>query len=49
MCRADFAASVRHEKKGTLHYFTFDGNDTRTDHPPIRLHSDQATVVIDTR
>ena len=49
VCRTEFASHVRHEKKGTLHYFTYSGADpVGTDTENVSLRSEQATVVIDT-
>jgi len=46
VCRTEFASFVRHEKKGDLHYFTYDG-DTVPPDAHVHLRSEQATVVID--
>jgi hypothetical protein len=47
VCRADFCAKVKQEKKNGLYVFTYNG-DGGADPELVHLRSEQATVVIDT-
>jgi hypothetical protein len=48
VCRSDFSSRIVHEEVGSLHYFTYDGDNGGTPDDRMLLRSEQATVVIDT-
>lgn len=47
ICRSDFCAKVKKEKKDNLYVFSFAG-DGDAKRPTLQLRSEQATIVIDT-
>jgi hypothetical protein len=48
ICRTEFSPRVSHEKKGDLHYFTYNTDNSVMPDAVMHLRSEQATVVIDT-
>jgi hypothetical protein len=47
VCRTEFREKIKHERSGTLHVFTYDG-DGSTAPEGVHLRSEHGTVVIDT-